>query len=93
VEGNHVGLKNHVAWFKMPFCSRKCHARFHVLAQQAGIDPSYTDDPIERIEQGLRAIKIAEWMLLDALKVERERLKHPLEGKQCQLTNRKQSFM
>jgi hypothetical protein len=64
VEGNHPGGRNHLAWFTMPFC-RQHHDRFHVLVRQAGIDLTYTDDPIERIGRALSAIKVAEWMLLE----------------------------
>jgi len=36
--------------------------------KRAGIDLSYTHDPIERTRRALAAIKIAEWMLLEQLK-------------------------
>ena len=61
----------------MQFCLQ-CHARFHVLLRQAGISLEYTDDPIERIRRALAAFKIAEWMLLDRLKIEIE--KRPLKS-------------
>jgi hypothetical protein len=64
VQANHLGGKNHLAWFTMPFCGQH-HDRFHVLVRQAGIDLTYTEDPIERIRRALSAIKIAEWMLLE----------------------------
>ena len=70
VEANHLGLRNHLACFTMPFC-RQHHDRFHVLVRQAGIDLTYTDDPIERIRRALSAIKIAEWMLLEWMLQER----------------------
>jgi hypothetical protein len=72
VEGNHLGGRNHLAWFTMPFC-RHHHDRFHMLARQAGIDLTYTDDPIERIRRALSAIKIAEWMLLEWMHQERSK--------------------
>ena len=72
VEVNHLGGRNHVAWFTMPFC-KKHHDRFHLLVRQAGIDLSFTDDPIERIRRALCAIKIAEWMLLEWMLQERSK--------------------
>jgi len=41
---------------------------FHETVTRAGIDLSYTQDPIERFRRALAAIKIAEWMLLEQLK-------------------------
>jgi hypothetical protein len=38
------------------------------MVKRAGIDLSYTQDPIERIRRALAAIKIAEWMLLEQWK-------------------------
>ena len=67
VQGNHLGGRQHLAWFTMPFCDH-CHSLFHAMVKRAGIDLSYTDDPIERIRRALAAIKIAEWMLLEQLK-------------------------
>lgn len=70
VESNHLGGRNHLAWFTMPFC-KPHHDRFHVLVRQAGIDLTYTDDVVERIRRALAAIKIAEWMLLEWMHQER----------------------
>jgi len=70
VEANHLGGRKHLASFTMPFC-KPHHERFHVLVRQAGIDLTYTDDPIERIRRALSAIKIAEWMLLEWMQQER----------------------
>ena len=67
VQGNHLGGRNFLAWFTMPFCDR-CHPLFHAMVDRAGIDLRYTDEPIERIRRALAAIKIAEWMLLEQLK-------------------------
>jgi hypothetical protein len=67
VQGNHLGGRNNLAWFTMPFCER-CHVLFHAMVDRAGIDLCYTHDPIERIRRALAAIKIAEWMLLEQLK-------------------------
>jgi len=72
VEMNHLGGRNHLAWFTMPFC-KPHHDRFHVLVRQAGIDLTYTDDPVERIRRALSAIKIAEWMLLEWMLQERSK--------------------
>jgi hypothetical protein len=69
VQGNHLGGKQHLAWFTMPFCDR-CHPLFHAMVDRAGIDLRYTDDPVERVRRALAAIKIAEWMLLEQLKTQ-----------------------
>ena len=71
VEGNHVGGRNHVAWFTSPLC-REHHERFHTLLRQAGVDLRYTPNPLERLRRALSAIKIMEWMLLEAMKYEIE---------------------
>jgi hypothetical protein len=67
VQGNHLGGRRHLAWFTMPFCG-ECHVLFHAMVNRAGIDLSYTHNPIERFRRSLAAIKIAEWMLLEQLK-------------------------
>ena len=67
VQANHLGGRRLLAWFTMPFCG-ECHLRFHEMVKRAGIDLSYTDNPIERTRRALAAIKIAEWMLLEQLK-------------------------
>ena len=67
VQANHLGGRHHLAWFTMPFCDR-CHPLFHAMVDGAGIDLSYTGEPIERVRRALAAIKIAEWMLLEQLK-------------------------
>ena len=67
VQANHLGGRCHLAWFTMPFCG-ECHLLFHEMVKRAGIDLSYTHDPIERTRRALAAIKIAEWMLLEQLK-------------------------
>ena len=38
------------------------------MVEMAGIDLTYTHDPIERTRRALAAIKIAEWVLLEQLK-------------------------
>src|SRR5690242_533773 len=65
-EMNHVGGRNHVAWFTMPFC-RPHHERFHALLRTAGIDLQYTDDPQERILRSLQACSVAQWMFTQRL--------------------------
>lgn len=67
VHRNHPGGRHHVGWFTMPFCD-PCHRLFHQMVDRAGIDLSYTHDPVERTMRALEAIKIAEWMLLEQLK-------------------------
>jgi hypothetical protein len=67
VQGNHVGGRQLLACFTMPFCDH-CHPLFHAMVDRAGIDLRYTDELIERIRRALAAIKIAEWMLLEQLK-------------------------
>ena len=69
VDGNHVGGRNHIAWFTGPLC-REHHDRFHVLLRQAGVDLRYTKNKLERIRRALTAVKIFEWMLLEKLKHE-----------------------
>ena len=67
VQRNHVGGANYLACFTMPFCDH-CHRLFHAMVEMAGIDLTYTHDPIERTRRALAAIKIAEWVLLEQLK-------------------------
>ena len=67
VQDNHLGGRQNLACFTMPFCS-ECHLVFHEMVKRAGIDLSYTQDLIERVRRALAAIKIAEWMLLEQLK-------------------------
>ena len=66
VEQNHVGGRNHVAWFTMPFC-REHHDQFHELLRNAGVDLHYTPDPVERIARANQAISVCQWMLAEAL--------------------------
>jgi len=69
---NHLGGRKFLASFEMPFCIPH-HKTFHVLVTQAGIDLSYTSDPVDRVRRALAAIKIGEWMLLEQLKQEIQR--------------------
>ena len=65
-ECNHVCGRNHVAWFKMPFCVSH-HRQFHELLRIAGVNLEYTPDPHERLVRALQACMVAEWMLTAAL--------------------------
>ena len=65
VERNHVGGRNHVAWFTMPFC-REHHEQFHALLRNAGVDLEFTRDPIERGFRALEGCWVAEWMILQS---------------------------
>ncbi len=65
-ERNHVGGRNHVAWFTMPFC-REHHDQFHALLRNAGIDLEYTPDPRGRLLRALKATSLCQWVLEEAL--------------------------
>jgi hypothetical protein len=65
-EHNHVGGRNHVAWFTMPFC-REHHEQFHALLRNAGINLEYTSDARERLLRGIKACLVAQWILTEAL--------------------------
>lgn len=66
VEDNHVGGRNHVAWFTGPLCGNH-HDRFHVLLRQMRLDLRYTSDPVERAIRVLKAILVFAWMVLEGL--------------------------
>lgn len=66
-ERNHVGGRNHVAWFTMPFC-REHHDQFHTLLSNAGINLEYTSDSRERLVRAIRACLLAQWVLSEALR-------------------------
>ncbi len=67
VERNHVGGRNHVAWFTMSFC-RDHHAQFHAFLRNAGVDLEYTPDDCERLLRALSALTACEWILKEALR-------------------------
>jgi hypothetical protein len=69
IEMNHVGGRQHLALFLMPFCI-ECHNRFHAVLRTYGVDLEFTADNVERIRRALAAIKIGEWMLLEQLKTQ-----------------------
>jgi hypothetical protein len=64
---NHIGGRNHLVEFTMPFC-KEHHDEFHVKLRQAGVNLTFTSNKVERTRRALQAIKIAEWMLLEQLK-------------------------
>ena len=65
IERNHVGGRNHVAWFTMPSC-RKHHVQFHALLRIAGVDLEYTSDPRERLSRAVKSCLVFQWMLTEA---------------------------
>ena len=65
IEHNHVGGRNHVTWFTMPFC-REHHEHFHAFVRSAGIDLEYTSDPWERLSRAVRSCLVAQWVLTEA---------------------------
>lgn len=66
VEANHVGGRNHIAWFTIPLCGEH-HDRFHVLLTQIRLDLRYTPDPVERSLRALKALLVFGWMVIEAL--------------------------
>lgn len=79
VQDNHVGGRNHLATFTMPFCEEH-HKVFHTMLHQSGVDLRYTDDGVERCIRALQAIKVAEWMLLERLKYEHQQQQRGADG-------------
>ena len=67
IEMNHVGGKNHLGWFRMPFCL-KCHARFHSMQRQMEINLEFTQDIVERVRRAQAALMIAQYMVNEQLK-------------------------
>lgn len=66
VEANHAGGKNHIAWFKLPFCERH-HGQFHRQLEGLGINLRYTPNKLKRLVLAALALTIALWMVLQAL--------------------------
>ena len=66
VEDNHVGARNHVAWFTCPLCGDH-HDRFHVLLRQIRLELRYTPDRVERAIRVLKSILVFAWMVLEGL--------------------------
>jgi hypothetical protein len=66
IDGNHAGGKNHLPWFKLPFCERH-HKQFHRLLESVGINLRYTSNKLKRLVLAALALTIALWMVLQAL--------------------------
>jgi hypothetical protein len=66
VELNHAGGKNHIPWFKPPFCVPH-HKQFHRLLESVGINLRYTPNKLKRLVLAALALTIALWMVLQAL--------------------------
>jgi hypothetical protein len=66
VEDNHTGGRNHIPWFKPPFCERH-HQQFHRQLESLGIYLRYTPDKLKRLVFAALAMTIALWMVLQAL--------------------------
>jgi hypothetical protein len=66
IEHNHAGGRNHLPWFKVPFCERH-HWQFHRLLEGVGIDLRYTPNKRKRLVIAALALTIALWMVLQAL--------------------------
>ena len=67
IELNHVGGKNHIPWFKLPFC-KKHHEQFHRLLESVGINLRYSPNKLKRLVLAALALTIALWMVLQALR-------------------------
>jgi len=65
-ERNHVGGRNHIAWFTMPFC-KSHHDQFHAVLRNAGINLEYTSDPHERLVRAIQACVMAQWIFTKML--------------------------
>lgn len=66
IERNHAGGKNHIEWFKVPFCKRH-HDQFHRMLENLGINLRYTPNKLKRLATAALALTIALWMVLQAL--------------------------
>ena len=66
IELNHAGGKNHLPWFKLPFCERH-HNQFHRQLEGLGINLRYTPNKLKRLVLAALALTIALWMVLQAL--------------------------
>ena len=66
VEFNHGGGRNHIPWFKIPFC-KPHHDQFHRLLENLGLDLRYTPNKLRRLVIAALALSIALWMVLQAL--------------------------
>ena len=66
LEFNHAGGRNHIDWFKLPFCERH-HRQFHRQLEAVGINLRYTPNKLKRLVLAALALSIAVWMVLQAL--------------------------
>ena len=66
IERNHAGGRNHIPWFKVPFCERH-HQQFHRLLESVGINLRYTSNKRKRLVVAALALTIALWIVLQAL--------------------------
>jgi hypothetical protein len=66
IEFNHAGGKNHLAWFKLPFCEPH-HDQFHRQLESLRINLRYTHNKLKRLVLAAVALTIALWMVLQAL--------------------------
>jgi hypothetical protein len=67
IEQNHAAGRNHIPWFKFPFC-QKHHDQFHRLLESLGINLKYTPNRLKRLVTAALALTIALWIVLQALK-------------------------
>ena len=63
---NHAAGRNHIPWFKIPFCEQH-HKQFHRLLESVGLDLRYTPNKLKRLVTAALALTIALWMVLQAL--------------------------
>jgi hypothetical protein len=66
IEQNHAGGRNHIAWFKVPFCEEH-HRKFHRQLESVGINLTYTPNKLKRLVRAALALTIALWLVLQAL--------------------------
>jgi len=66
IELNHAGGRNHIDWFKVPFCERH-HQQFHRQLEGLGINLRYTPNRLKRLVLAALALTIALWMVIQAL--------------------------
>jgi hypothetical protein len=66
LEFNHAAGRNHIPWFKIPFC-KPHHDQFHRLLESVGLDLRNTPNTRRRLVIAALALTIALWMVLQAL--------------------------
>ena len=67
IEHNHVGGRNHIAWFTAPFC-KVHHTQFHEHLRNAGVDLRYTSNALERLNRASQAMIICQLLINQAMK-------------------------